>query len=95
MLPAVQISPKHKMLGVPFAVNVANLFPASRKITLAGSDVLLVPHRPTETFMLRRLGYNVPAPILTHYDWCGGSPFNSQKSTAALLTLSTSGWTTR
>ncbi|WP_247429121.1 DEAD/DEAH box helicase [Bradyrhizobium sp. 139] len=47
----------------------------------------MLPHQPTETFLLRRLGFEVPAPILTHYDWCGGKPFNSQKSTAALLTL--------
>jgi SNF2 family DNA or RNA helicase len=33
------------------------------------------------------MGYDVPSPILTHYDWCDGSPFNSQKSTAALLTI--------
>jgi SNF2 family DNA or RNA helicase len=33
------------------------------------------------------MGYDVPSPILTHYDWCGGDPFKSQRSTAALLTL--------
>jgi SNF2 family DNA or RNA helicase len=33
------------------------------------------------------MGYEVPSPILTHYDWAGGSPFNSQKSTSAMLTL--------
>jgi hypothetical protein len=33
------------------------------------------------------MGYDVPSPVLTHYDWAGGNPFSSQKSTAALLTL--------
>jgi SNF2 family DNA or RNA helicase len=83
----VQVSAKHKMLAVPFAESLNNLFPAARQIQFAGGPHLLLPHRPTETFLLRRMGYDVPAPILTHYDWCGGKPFNSQKSTAALLTL--------
>lgn len=83
----VHISTKHKMLAVPFADTVYNLFPAARQIQFAGAPHLLVPHQPTEALMLRRIGYDVPSPILTHYDWCGGEPFNSQKSTAALLTL--------
>lgn len=82
----VQVGTKHKMLAVPFADNVHNLFPAARQIQFAGAPHLLLPHQPTETFLLRRLGFEVPAPILTHYDWCGGTPFSSQKSTAALLT---------
>lgn len=48
---------------------------------------MLLPHTPTETFLLRKMGYEVPSPILTHYDWCGGDPFKSQRSTAAMLTL--------
>lgn len=83
----VQISAKHKMLAVPVAENLQNLFPAAKQIQFAGAPHLLLPHQPTETFLLRRLGYEVPAPILTHYDWRDGSPFSSQKSTAALLTL--------
>jgi SNF2 family DNA or RNA helicase len=38
--------------------------------------------------MLRRLGFDVPAPILSHYDWPGFSkPFEVQKKTCSLLTL--------
>jgi SNF2 family DNA or RNA helicase len=33
------------------------------------------------------MGYDVPSPILTHYDWRGGHPFVSQRSTSAMLTL--------
>lgn len=75
------------MVGVPFAENVANLFPAAKQILLGGAQHILLPHQPTETYLLRKMGYDVPSPILTHYDWVGGSPFKSQKSTAALLTL--------
>jgi SNF2 family DNA or RNA helicase len=83
----VHISTKHKMLAVPFAESVYTLFPKARQIQFAGAPHLLLPHQPTEAFMLRLIGYDVPAPILKHYDWCGGKPFESQKSTAALLTL--------
>jgi hypothetical protein len=83
----VQVSAKHKMLVLPFAENISNLFPAAKQIEFAGAPHLLLPHQPTETFLLRKMGYEVPAPILAHYDWRSGSPFTSQKSTAALLTL--------
>ncbi|WP_454627678.1 helicase-related protein [Bradyrhizobium cenepequi] len=86
MLP-VQVSPKHRLVGVPYADNIANLFPDAKRWEFAGAPHILLPHRPTETFLLRKMGYDVPSPILTHYDWVGGTPFNSQKSTAALLTL--------
>lgn len=90
MLP-VQVSPKHRLVGVPYAENIRNLFPGAQEMVVhtAGGDArhLLLPHAPTETFLLRKLGYDVPSPILTHYDWRDGQPFNSQKSTAALLTL--------
>lgn len=55
-------------------------------LQLNGSSHLLIPHRPVETFMLRKFGFDVPSPILTQYDWAGGSPFSSQKNTAAMLT---------
>ena len=64
-----------------------NLFPLAKQLNFSGTPHVLLPHRPTETYLLRKLGYDVPSPILTHYDWCNGTPFNSQKSTAALLTL--------
>ena len=86
MLP-VQVSPKHKMVGVPFAEKIQNLFPSAKTIPFGDVSHILLPHRPTETYLLRKLGYDVPSPILTHYDFCGGTPFVSQKSTAAMLTL--------
>ena len=38
------------------------------------------------TKMLRNLGFEVPAPVLTQYDWAGGKPFEVQKKTVAMLT---------
>lgn len=85
----VQISAKYKLVGVPFAVDVKNLFPNAKALDYAGVPHLLLPHAPVETFMLRRLGYDVPSPILTHYEWphpLGQPPFEAQKKTAALFT---------
>ncbi|HLL29021.1 MAG TPA: DEAD/DEAH box helicase [Xanthobacteraceae bacterium] len=84
---SVHVSPKHKLLGVPFSNEVRNLFPAAKSMEFNGAEHLLLPHGPTETFILRKLGYTVPAPILTHYDWAGGKPFEVQKKTCALLSL--------
>jgi len=87
-LTPVQVSAKHKVVGVPFSVDVKNLFPSAKEISFSGSQHLVLPHGPTETVMLRRLGFDVPAPIMTHYDWPGGvTPFEVQKKTGALLTL--------
>jgi SNF2 family DNA or RNA helicase len=54
---------------------------------MSGHPTLIVPHGPTETYLLRKLGYDVPAPILSHYDWCGGNPFDVQMKTCAMLTM--------
>lgn len=86
MLP-IQISQKHKVIGVPFREDVINLFPQAKLLETHGQPTLVVPHGPTETYLLRKLGFDVPAPILSHYDWCGGSPFDVQKKTCAMLTM--------
>jgi len=84
----VRISAKHEALSVPFSPAVGNLFPAARQITLSGEPHLVLPHGATETYMLRRLGFDVPAPILSHYVWPGFvQPFEVQKKTCSLLTL--------
>lgn len=87
----VQISAKHKVVGVPVSAELENLFPGAKQLVLDGHRVLVLPHGPTETFHLRRLGYDVPAPILTHYEWphpIGQGPFEAQRKTAALFTTS-------
>ncbi len=78
----IQISSRFKMLGVPYRVDVANLFPQAQKV----GHHLAVPHTPVATRMLRNLGFDCPAPILVHYDWAGGTPYEVQKKTCAMLT---------
>ena len=86
MLP-VQISKKHKIVAVPLSTTVANMFPTARAVELNGHSFLAVRHEPAETYLLRKLGYDAPPPILEHYDWAGGKPFDVQKKTCALLTM--------
>lgn len=82
------VSAAHKMLVVPKADAVSNMFPGCRLVTMKGNDFHLVPHQPAEAFLLRNMGYTVPAPILTHYEWPGDrKPFDAQRQTAGLLTM--------
>lgn len=86
MLP-VKVSHKHKVVAVPSTPAVLNLFPHAKSVTLNGHPFVAVRHEPAETFMLRKLGFDAPVPILEHYDWCGGKPFDVQKKTGAMLTM--------
>lgn len=82
------VSAAHKMLVVPNVTAVGNMFPDTQEVTLQGKDFRLVPHQPAESFLLRSMGYTVPAPILTHYNWPGQfEPFEAQRQTAGLLTM--------
>ena len=82
------VSAKHKMLVVPHSQAVAGMFPEAQLVTLQGNPFHLVPHHPSEAFLLRTMGYTVPAPILTHYEWPGDrKPFDAQRQTAGLLTM--------
>src|SRR6187431_55075 len=84
----LHVSAAHKMLVVPYNEAIPQLLPEVRTVELKGEPYHLVPHLPAEAFLLRQMGYTVPAPILTHYDWPGNwKPFNAQKQTAALLTM--------
>lgn len=85
----VHVNAAHKVVGVPYSDAVRNLCPDAKSVALGGETWLVVPHKPDITFMLRRLGYDVPPPILSHYDWCGGAPFEVQKNTCAMLTTHT------
>jgi len=82
------VSAAHKMLVVPKDTTIGNMFPDAKLVTLKGKEFHLVPHHPAECFILRTMGFTVPAPILTHYEWPGAfKPFDAQRQTAGLLTM--------
>lgn len=87
MRKSVLLSGKHKSVGVPLAPEIKNLFPQAPVVTHKGNPFIVLPHGRDETRFLRNIGYEVDAPIVHQYDWCGGSPFSVQVRTAAMLTL--------
>ena len=83
----IHVSAKHKVIGVPVRPDIANLFPAAKQVTIEGKPMLVLRHGTDETKLLRNMGLDVPTPILAHYDWEGGTPFDIQRKTAAMLTM--------
>ncbi len=81
-----KISNKHQAVLIREDPRVGNIIPHVRKLNKNGNVFYLVPHKPSEAKLLTNLGYKVPPPIVTHYDWQGTTPFASQKETAAMLT---------
>lgn len=83
----IHVSTKHSVVGVPYDEAVANLFPHAKHVEFKGSPYLVLPHGVDEVRLLRNLSMDVPAPILSRYDWSGGTPFDVQKRTCSLLTM--------
>lgn len=87
----IHVSPKHRIVGVPAAPQIINLFPHAKVFDMDGfGEMALLPHGRQETIMLKNLGFDVPAPILSQYEWpapLGQPPFAVQKFTAALMSM--------
>lgn len=73
---------------VPWQADLQRVLPHARELTHQGQRMLLVPNRHEEARVARNLGVQIPAPILTRYDWRGQQPWDTQRTTAALLTES-------
>lgn len=73
-------------LIIPADNRVTTMMPHAKRMQHNGQEFVIVPHQLDETKVLRNLGLNVPPPILSQYAWCGGSPFDAQRITAAHIT---------
>lgn len=73
---------------IPWREDLSQLIPHAKRLNHNNQDLLVIPNRPDEAKVCRNLGVAVPAPILTRYDWCRQTPWEVQKTTAALLTES-------
>jgi hypothetical protein len=69
-------------LLMPYDARVAGLFPDAAIV----GDEMQLPHTYSVTRLLRNMNYDVPAPVLTQYDWNGLSPYEVQKKTVAMMT---------
>lgn len=77
------VSKANKALVVPRGDAVQNLFPEAPHLD---DYRCIIPHGMKEFVLLKRLGFDgIPHPMLTYYDWAGGTPFTVQKSTCAML----------
>src|SRR6478735_9008740 len=82
----IQVSGKHRMVGVPVHPQIASLFPNAPLTSYEGEQLAILPHNYDSTKLLRNIGFPVPAPILSQYNWSGGTPYQAQRNTAALMT---------
>lgn len=66
---------------------LASLVPY-RGVQLRGKTYAAFPHTTETTRLARNFGWSVPAPVLTQYAWpTQPPPFETQKTSAALLTM--------
>jgi SNF2 family DNA or RNA helicase len=67
---------------------ITNVIPTAKQFTVKGVPYVAVPHKLTETRVLRNLGYEPPAPIREYYEWPGRfKPFDAQREAAAFLSM--------
>lgn len=81
---AVEVSTQHKSLVTPGDPRIPNLFPHCKKLP---DGRFVIPHNSDEVRVLRNLGYAVPSPVMSGYDWGGTTPFKAQIITTAMLTV--------
>lgn len=80
----VIVSPAHKVMVMPADVRVMSVVPGTKALP---DGRIAVPHTEATTKFVRNLGYTAPAPVVCYYDWNKDTPFATQKTTAALLTM--------
>ena len=67
---------------------ITNVIPTAKTFSVKGVPYVAVPHKLTETKVLRNLGYEPPAPIREYYEWPGRyAPFAAQREAAAFLSM--------
>lgn len=73
---------------MPYRADLENILaPAAKRFEVGGAPMLAVPHEIDTVRLLRNLGLNPASPIQYYYDWANGTPFDSQKITADMLTI--------
>lgn len=82
------VTPNRESLIVPYRAELHNCIPSSKSIIHHGNKYLVIPNHSDAAKLGRNLGIDIPAPILTRYDWRGFKPWEVQKTTTALLSES-------
>lgn len=85
----MKVYPDHKKVVVPYRADIEHLLGRDAvRLQSNGAHYLAAPHNVDTTMLLRNMGHQVPSPIQYYYDWPGIRPFDSQRATADLLTVS-------
>jgi len=84
---AVRLAKKHQMVAVPEVAVVASMFPNAKKLEIDDHPWLAVPHDPSSTFILRKLGFDCPSPIVHHTFPGSRPPFETQLKTVSHLIM--------
>lgn len=70
------------VLNLKHPERVTTVIPTAKVFEHQGRKLVAVPHKPLETKVLNNLGFDVPNPLLWHYDWPGRyTPFDKQRIT--------------
>jgi len=84
----VKVFPEQKKVVLAYRADIENILgSAAKRFEAGGAWWLAVPHTVDTVRLLRNLGLNPASPIQYHYDYAGGSPFDSQRVTADLLSV--------
>lgn len=88
----IKIFEAKKQIVMPARQDVLNLMPLARAFDVRGEHLMAVPHEVEAVRLLHNLGVQVPSPIEHYYDWCGSTPFESQRKTAGMLSVHRRGY---
>lgn len=82
------VSKKHRKLlfNLRDPERVTTVIPTARTLNYKGHNFVAVPHDADEYRVLRNLGFDVPTPVETYYEWQGKTPFDHQRATSGFLT---------
>lgn len=92
------VSAAHKLvlLDAQHTAQVQRVIPHARPFAHNGDHYVVAPHKIDETVVLRNLGFNIPSPIETQYDWPKPPHVPKEKphqiATAAFATLNRRGF---
>lgn len=86
----MKVYPDQRSVVVPFDAALENLCGSAiaKRFEARGAWWLALPYTIDAARIMRNQGITVPSPINYYYDWPGQAPFESQRVTADMLTLS-------
>jgi len=86
----LHISKDGMQIGVPIRPDLKTLFPGAQVLTTGGYNHLVLPNIIDVTRLLRNMGVDAPAPVLSQYAFPhqpSKPPFDVQRKTVAMLTM--------